>query len=162
MADSINWTDTAIANLTLKSVYRQMNLDSQLDIPLIIRLFENPSSPIALPGKISLHNHDCLHIILGIGTSPENEAFILGFSMGNDDQTKRWHVCLFKFLAYFIYPSKYRFNRQHLKIFDLGFKYGKSAKFRNLNQIEFDRFYDLTIKELRELFDLDYLDNLYL
>ena len=159
MVTSINWTKKAIANITLKSVYQEMNLDNQSDIPLIIRLLENPSSPIALPGKISLHNHDCLHIILGLGVSAAEEAFLIGFTMGNDDRTKIWHVRLFKFIARFVYPLQYRFNHQHLNIFDLGFEYGKTLKYRNLNQIEIDRFYDLTIQELRELFDIDYLDN---
>ena len=159
MVTNINWADKAIADLILKSVYQQMNLDNQSDIPLIIKLFENPSSPIALPGKISLHNHDCLHIILGLGVSAAEEAFIIGFTMGNDDVTKIWHVRLFKFISRFIYPPKYRFNRRHLKVFDLGFEQGKTLKYRNLNQIEFARFYDLTIEELRELFDIDYLGN---
>lgn len=64
-----------IAHITLGSVYQQINLDGQSDIPLIIRLLENPASPIALPGKITLHNHDCLHIILGVGVSSTDEAF---------------------------------------------------------------------------------------
>ncbi|PSB06298.1 hypothetical protein C7B62_23215 [Pleurocapsa sp. CCALA 161] len=160
MVTSINWTDKAIADISLKSVYQQMNLNNQSDIPLIIRLFENPRSPIALPGKISLHNHDCLHIILGLGVSPAEEAFIIGFTMGNDDSTKIWHVRLFKFIARFVYPLKYRIAHQHLNIFDLGFEHGKNHKYRNLNQIEFDRFYTITIKELRELFDINYFCSL--
>lgn len=67
------------------SVYQEINLDNQTDIPLIIKLLENPASPIALLGKISLQNHDCLHIILDISVSPSDEAFIIGFTMGNDD-----------------------------------------------------------------------------
>ncbi|MGL6341883.1 MAG: hypothetical protein ACRC80_22410 [Waterburya sp.] len=46
MVTSINWTKKAIANITLKSVYQEMNLDNQSDIPLIIRLLENPNSLI--------------------------------------------------------------------------------------------------------------------
>lgn len=115
MATNINWMDKPngmtsshnIANETLGSAYQQINLDSHSDIPLIIRLLENPTSPIALPGKISLHNHDCLHIVLGIGVDPKDEAFIIGFTMGNDDRIKAWHVQLFKFLSRFIYPPKY-------------------------------------------------------
>lgn len=159
MVTNINWTDKAISDKTLKSVYQRMNLDNQSNIPLIIRLVENPSSPIALPGKISLHNHDCLHIILGLGVSPAEEAFLIGLTMGNDDSTEIWHVRLFQFISRFVYPPKYRFDHQHLNIFDLGFEYGKTLKYRNLNQIEFNCFYDLTIKELRELFDIDYLGN---
>lgn len=153
MVTSINWTDKAIADITLKSVYQQMNLNNQSDITLIIRLLENPSSPITLPGKISLH------IIVELGVSLTEEAFLIGFTMGNDDRTKIWHIRLFKFIARFVYPSKYRFDHQHLNIFDLGFKYGKILKSRNIHQIEFAHFYDLTIEELRDLFDIDDLSN---
>lgn len=107
MATHVNWNDPDIANQTLGNIYQQNKLDNQSDIPFIIRLLENPTSPVALPGKISLHNHDCLHIILGIGVSPQEEAFIIGFTMGNDDRTKQWHVKLFKFFSRFIYPAKY-------------------------------------------------------
>ena len=155
MATKLNLTSFAIANLTLKSVYQKIYLDNQSDIPLIVRLFENPSSPIALPGKISLHNHDCLHILLGLGFSPQEEAFILGFTMGNDDQTKLWHVRLFKLISQFIYPTKYQFNRYDLDIFDWGFEYGKKLECRNINLIEFAYYYERTIKELRELFDIN-------
>ena len=151
----LNWGSQEITNQTLKSVYEKADLDEQSDIPFVIRLFENPSSPIALPGKISLHNHDCLHILLGLGVSPQQEAFLIGFTMGNDDKTKPWHVKLFKFLSRFIYPLNYQFNLEEIKIFDLGFEYGKQFEYRNLNLIEFKQFYELTIKELRELFEVD-------
>ena len=161
MVTNINWIDKPngmtslrnIANKTLGSAYQQINLDSQFDIPLIIRLLENPASPIALPGKISLYNHDCLHIILGIGVSSQDEAFILGFTMGNDDRTRSWHVQLFKLLSRFVYPLKYRFALQDLDIYDLGFEYGKQHKYRNINQIEFARFYSTEIEEIRKTLD---------
>ncbi len=43
MATKLNLTSFAIANLTLKSVYQKIYLDNQSDIPLIVRLFENPA-----------------------------------------------------------------------------------------------------------------------
>lgn len=162
MVININWADCNIAYETLGSAYQQINLDGQSDIPLIIKLLENPASPIALPGKISLHNHDCLHIILGIGVSPPDEAFIIGFTMGNDDQTKSWHIQLFKLFSRFIYPLKYRFTLQELEIFDLGFEYGKSHKYRNLNQIKFECFYGTEIKKIRKILGIDKQDYIHL
>ena len=53
------------------------------------------------------------------------------------------------------YPTKYQFNRYELDIFDWGFEYGKKLECRNINLIEFDRYYERTIKELRELFDIN-------
>lgn len=157
MVNNLKGSDLEIANQTLKSAYQQINLDNQSDIPLIIRLFENPKSPIALPGNISLHDHDCLHILFGLGVSLSEEAFIIGFTMGNDDQTRPWHVKLFKFISRFIYPAKYRFNRKDLNYFDLGFEYGKKLQYRNLNQIEFSCFYSKTVKDIRELLGINCL-----
>lgn len=162
MATNINCMKRNIAHITLGSVYQQINLDGQSDIPLIIRLLENPASPIALPGKITLHNHDCLHIILGVGVSSTDEAFIIGFTMGNDDQTKLWHVRLFKFFSRFVYPLKYRFTLQELDIFDLGFEYGKRQIYRNLNQIRFDSLYSKEIKEIRKILGIDRQDYIHL
>ncbi len=162
MATNINWTERNIANKTLGSAYQKINLDNQSDIPLIIRLLENPASPIALPGKISLHNHDYLHIIFGIGVSPADEAFIIGFTMGNDDQTKSRHVRLYKFFSRFVYPLKYRFTLQELGIFDLGFEYGKRHKYRNLNGIKFDCFYSTEIEEIRKILNIDRQDYVHL
>ena len=127
MVANLIWSDLEIANKTLQNAYQKINLDNQSDIPLIIRLFENPNSPIALPGNISLHNHDCLHILLGLGASPSEEAFLIGFTMGNDDKTRLWHIKFLKFLTRFIYPSKYKFNREDLNYFNIGFEYGKKT-----------------------------------
>lgn len=155
MATDLNWTKLEIAEQTLATVYQRANLNQQFEIPLIVRLFENPNSPIALPGKISLHNHDCLHIILGLGVSPQEEAFVIGFTMGNDDKTKRWQVGLFKFLSRFVYPPVYRFSIQDLEVFDLGYSYGKELKHRNLNQIDFTWFYNLKIIDIRKILSIN-------
>lgn len=155
MVNSLDLTKPEIDNLTLATVYQQINLDKQSEIPLIIKLVEHPSSPIALPGKISLRNHDCLHIVFGIGVSSQDEAFILGFTMGNDDSTKQWHVGLFKLLSRFVYPLKYRFTVEDLNIFDRGFEYGIQLKYRNINQLNFEWFYDVRISALRLLLGID-------
>ena len=42
-------------NPTLSEALQEFSIDRQEDIPWIIRLLENPQSPIALPGKISLY-----------------------------------------------------------------------------------------------------------
>ena len=89
--------------LTLKEVYQQANLDRAEDIPWIVRLFENPRSPFALPGSISLHDHDCIHILLGKGVTPSEEAFVLGFTMGSDRKTKTWQIIFYKLLSRFAY-----------------------------------------------------------
>lgn len=91
---------------TLHDAVQQLSINSQADTPFMIWLLEHPSSSIALPGKIDLYGHDCLHAILNRGHSPPDEAFILGFTMGNDSQTTWLHKLLYKVAAFTVYPKK--------------------------------------------------------
>ena len=141
----------------LKSGVEKICGDSQAAIPLMVRLIENPASPVALPGKIDLYNHDCLHLLLNRGGSLFDEAFIIGFTMGNDDNTNSLHVKVFKFFSSFVYPNSYQFNQEHFQVFDLGFQLGKKLLTRNINQIDFreTQYQEKTIAELRTLFKID-------
>lgn len=75
-------------SLTLGEAYQALSGSSPSDIPFLSELLENPDSPIALRCKIYLEDHDCLHLLLNRGLSLEDEAFIIGFTMGNDLKTK--------------------------------------------------------------------------
>ena len=76
-------------NITLTEAIADFQLKYDLPpIPKVIQLLENPKSPLPFPGQITLENHDCLHVLFDIGFSLADEAFIVGFTMGNDSQTK--------------------------------------------------------------------------
>ena len=96
------------------------------EVPWLVWLMENPKSPIHLHGASALNDHDYVHIILDKGQANDDEAFVIGFTMGNDDRTKEWEVKLFKFVSSKLYPKKERFTQEQLKIFDEGFMYGQS------------------------------------
>lgn len=135
---------------SLQEALERMNGDPPCSIPFIVWLLENPASPIALPGKIDLYRHDCLHLLLNRGFSLEDEAFVVGFTMGNDVQTNGIHLAIFKLCARFLYPKKYRFRRSDLAVFDSGVTCGRSASVRNLNQMDFGSQEDRSIEALRE------------
>ncbi|MBD2663507.1 hypothetical protein B6N60_03401 [Richelia sinica FACHB-800] len=138
----------------LNDVLKTLKGDIQSDIPFLIWLLENPDSFLALPGKISLYNHDCLHILLNKGFSLEDEAFLIGFCMGNDMNTKPIHCLIFKCISQYLYPRKSRFNKNHLQSFDLGFAYGREVSFKNINNFDFSLYIDYTLAEIRELLNL--------
>ncbi len=115
--------------------------DPPSGIPFLVRLLENPASPIALPGKINFYGHDCLHILLYKGMSLYDEAFLVGFTMRNDEKTNWIHLAILKFFSSRFYPPKYRFNRGHLKVFDLDVTYSRVVKVRNLNRLNFSRYH---------------------
>ncbi|BAZ51078.1 hypothetical protein NIES4103_37010 [Nostoc sp. NIES-4103] len=127
----------------------------QPKIPFVVWLLENPNSPLALPGKISLIPHDYIHILLGQSTSPQEEAFVLGFTMGNDLKTNRLHLLIYKFFAKFIYPSGLKFSKLDCLNFDLGFSYGRKMKTKQINEINFELYNGQTIQSIREFLGID-------
>lgn len=158
MADSVEMFSPSAA-MTLGSAVAALGGFEQSDVPWQIWLIENPDSPIALPGKISLYNHDCLHVLLDCGLSNQEEAFVVGFSMGTDRQTHWYHVIIFKLISRYFYPAKYRFTGEQLKSFELGYKFSELSAMKNLNSINFRLHAHKTVDRLRQLLGIN-LDNL--
>ena len=150
----VNSFTSDIEKLEIKEIYSALEGDDAADIPFLIWFLENPESPIPMPGKISLYNHDHLHILLGRDQSPEDEAFIIGFTMGNDPKTAWYHIIIFKIFSYSIYPKLYRFNRQQMKVFDLGFNYGRKLSVKKIHKINFAVYQNYTLSALRKLFGI--------
>lgn len=140
----------------IRSEFARLNRADE--IPMIVRLLENPDSFCALPGKIYLYNHDCLHILLEQNTSIEGEAFVIGFCMGNDLRTTWIHIAIFKFFSCYLYPPKYRFNSQCLIDFDLGFIYGKNLKLKNINQLNFLNYSNYFIEDIQSILTINKSD----
>jgi len=143
-----------VDNIKLKEAYSTVFSLYNPKIPFVIWLLENPDSPLALPGKISLQYHDYIHILLGRGISPQDEAFVIGFTMGNDLNTNRMHLFIYKFFASFIYPYPYNFSKLDLINFDLGFIYGRKIKIKQINEINFENYHNETINYLRNYFGI--------
>lgn len=160
LSDSFKFLEEKSANLnqhqSLKEALQSMGGDPPSSIPFIVWLLENPASPLSLPGKIDLYGHDCLHLLLNKGFSLDDEAFVLGFTMGNDVKANWFHFIIFKLFSCLLYPTTYRFNQAHLEMFDLGVLYGRTVKARNLNKIDFVSCQHQSIKALRELLDLQF------
>lgn len=136
---------------TLREALNQMNGDQPSSIPRVVRLLENPASPIALPGNIDLYRHDCLHLLLNRGFSLEDEAFVIGFTMGNDASTRWLHLEIFKLCSWLIYPTPYRFRRAHFRLFHWGVRCGRESRLRNLNRFDFQAYEHKPLGELRHM-----------
>lgn len=153
------WLPYTLASLTLSEAYNAIGGDSQSTVPFIIWLLENPASPLALPGKITLHNHDCIHLLLGRGFSLEDEAFVIGFTMGNDTKTKNFHLILFQLFSMYFYPKEARFNYECYQSFYTGFVYGKNLPVKNLNQFDWHQLYHKKIAEIRADMGINRMSN---
>ncbi len=125
----------------------------QSDIPLIIRLIENPKFSIpGLPlfnGAVDLHDHDCIHALLGRGLLPKDEAFTIGFTMGSTHRVTTAETRLYAFAAKHLYPGPYKFDSQAIQVFKDAVHLGYVSDCIPLNQVKYRCYYDLSLDQAR-------------
>lgn len=122
----------------------------QQDISAIVQLLENPGSPIALTGAVTLEHHDCIHILLGRGLLNQDEAFVIGYTMGSSKDISKLEEFIFRTIASNLYPRNYRLNSKHLKVYNLALEAGKKSKVKKLCEFPFEKYYDWKLGDLRK------------
>ncbi len=136
------------------------------DIPLIIRLIENPKfgwlNDWFFPGAAKLKVHDTIHILLGRGMLPKDEAFVIGYTMGSTKEMTEWRIKLFCWLNQKFYPKAYRFTDEEVEVFRTGVRYGWHCE-TNLSKIFVDDILDKPVSIVRKALkvDADWLRYLY-
>ena len=86
-------------------------------------MVENPASPIHLSGAIDLYEHDCVHCVLDRGLLLPDEAFIIGYTMGNAETLMNWEPHAYLFLVSAFFPPYYSFNER--KVYFSGIELGR-------------------------------------
>jgi hypothetical protein len=142
-------------DLTLRDVRASLPGNMPAEISPIVKLFENPCSPLALRGAVSLERHDCIHILLGRGLTNQDEAFVIGFTMGTAKTLTLLEVALFRFLARFVYPAGYRLTREEARAFDLGVEAGRAMGVRRLYSFPLEQHMSESVGALRRRLGVD-------
>jgi hypothetical protein len=125
------------------------------EISFIIWFVENPMSPFCLHGSAALRDHDAIHVLLECDQTNNSEAFVIGFTMGNDDRTKTWEVKLFKFISRFLYPKKNKFTKKQINIFERGFAYGRTRNFKRIGEVNWTKEdWNSSLKEMQLRFGI--------
>ncbi|MEO1307638.1 MAG: hypothetical protein AAFV38_06825, partial [Pseudomonadota bacterium] len=121
-------------------------------VQLTIRRYENPESPDALPGAISLPRHDCIHVLLGRGLHVQDEAFIIGATMGAASDITGEIVEFFIKVSTTEYPKHWRFQQEHIPSFRLGVGFSMDnlrAKDLHLIPLENEPWQSKTVRDAR-------------
>lgn len=142
-------------HLTLADVQATLPGADPLEISRLVRLFENPDSPMALTGAVSLERHDCIHTVLGRGLLTQDEAFVIGFTMGTAKDLKALEIALFKTVARYLYPKNYRLTDQALKVYELGLEAGQASHCTKIYDFPFEDHMDWTLGQLRSTVNID-------
>jgi len=137
-------------HLTMGEVIQSLPQAPPDAIPWQVKLLENDEWWTSFPGAISLARHDRVHVLLGRGLMPQDEAFVIGFTMGAAKHCKGWQYQIFRIAAKNFYPHPYRFTRDHMIAFDLAFARGTNSDASNLEYFPFERFMDYTVGDLRK------------
>ena len=139
---------------------------SQEDIPLRIKLVENPKwfTSEFFGGAVDLFTHDCIHIILGRGLLLKDEAFVIGYTMGSTRKISRFKRNLFMFCAKYFYPKGYRFGEEERFVFNMGVALGEQNN-DDITEYPFDEClmtWNYSLSVLRQGFvNVDLLRNYY-
>ena len=128
--------------------------NSQEEVPLIVRLMENPAfdmPPLSMfRGRVNLEQHDCIHLLLGRGTTLMDEAFTIGFTMGSTKRMSTSATDLFAAVAERIYPKAYRFPLPAVRVFRDAVHLASISNCRRLDAVDFKALMDLPLREIRE------------
>lgn len=138
--------------MTIAEVLATMPASDESEVPEIIRKYENPNSPDALPGAISLARHDCLHVLLGRGLHVQDEAFVIGATMGAASDITGEIVDFYVKVSTTEYPKHWRFENEHIPSFRLGVGFAMDnlkAKDLHLTQFEDEPWQSMQVREAR-------------
>ena len=144
-------------HMTLSEAYNKMTAQSLFapKTPFLIRLMENPASPLKYPGSIDLTRHDYMHCLLNQPLTVKGEAYVLGFTMGADPKLRSWHAPLFKFIAQYLYPRQYRFKEKHIEVFDHALELGKKSRIKDFEHLNWASYMGMKLADLRALIGVD-------
>src|SRR6185295_131573 len=121
----------------------------QDDIPYLIRTVENPEFDLPLVdifhGATDLQMHDRLHILLGRGLLPKDEAFVIGFSMGSTGRVNTTEEFLYGLFAKYLYPRAYRFTEDDMSVFKDAVRLGFISDCRSLCRTDFTPYLDVPL-----------------
>ncbi len=123
-------------------------------VPVLVRLFENPASPIALAGACTLAQHDAVHVLIGRGLVDQDEAFVIGFTAGAAADLSQADVEAYR-VALSSYAEPYRIGGRDLLAFDLGIQAGRVAASRDLHAIDVEAYAGLPLGQAREQLGID-------
>jgi multidrug transporter EmrE-like cation transporter len=139
----------------LGEVYDTMPRAPSGPVPWYLTLFENPHSPLALPGSVDRFGRDCIHLLLGRGLTRQDEAFVMGFSLGASGGCSRWREALFRFCARRLYQGPYRFSELHCQVFDFAAQAARRVGVAPLHRTVFHLLLHRRLGQLREAFRID-------
>ena len=142
-------------DLTLRQVLATLPAAPPQAIPWIVRLFENPQGWLRLHGAVDLASHDMIHVLLGRGLLGQDEAFVIGFTMGSTQAVSPLERWFFKTVVAHVYPAPYRIPWRILAAYDLGLEAGRTMGVRDIHRAVGPALLDRPLGDVRRQLGID-------
>jgi hypothetical protein len=144
--DPFNFDEQATLSAALSTIPRA----PIQKVPLLVRVMENPTSPVALSGATTMFDHDCIHVALGRGLLSQDEGFVIGYSIGNSSNSSAQDRLIFREIAGH-YPKPFNLSDQDMLAFDHGFDCGLHNNVRDIHLFDFSAHLEEPIGTVRKL-----------
>jgi len=147
--------------LTLREARASLELlgAKQEDIPLMVQLVENPRFDLPgfdiFHGAVDIATHDCIHILLGRGLLPKDEAFVIGFTMGSTNRVTALEEHLYALISKYLYPRAYQFRDDEIRIFKDAVRLGYISDCQPLDTVPYAELLDERLCDLRRRVGLE-------
>lgn len=150
------WWPTVDPSLKVHDLLQRLPGISATQLPEVVKFYESPERTTALPGAISLQRHDVLHIALHRGLLDQDEAFVIGATMGSNRlELSASHVESMVQAFSRAYPEPYRVSQEKLQAYKIGVELFSTMAIPNLNHLPLEKLTGLSPKELRCALSID-------
>jgi hypothetical protein len=149
------------SDVTLAAVHEELSRIAlkQQDVPFLVQLVENPKYDFPgfdiFHGATDLRAHDLIHILLGRGLLPKDEAFVVGFTMGSTDLVSATEERLYTFFARNFYPRAYRFSDEDTRVFKDAVRLGFVSDCQPLSKANLEALLPLSLREARRALGIE-------
>jgi len=151
-----NWfVPLSRTSLSLRQAHAELQTIGlrQEEVPFVVQLVENPRFDLpgidVFQGATDLQTHDYIHILLGRGLLPKDEAFVLGFTMGSTNRISESEERLYTFFARYLYPRGYRFTNEEVQVFKDAVRLAYVSDCCSLADVNYDSVLDLLLPQAR-------------
>jgi len=138
----------------ISDVLKSMPQSPIKSVPKVVKMIENPDSRFYLAGPASLRAHDLVHVILGRGLLAQDEAFVIGFTMGDALGAAAVDRLIFLNFSTVLYPKPFKFSAADELVFNFAFDCGLSWKSKDIHRMEVKKVEKMSMASARALFGL--------
>lgn len=155
MSSQLNWhVPLHHDSLTLGDALATAAPADKVDMPLMLRLQRDPDlsflGQLVFRAGLDQHQHDCIHILLGRGLLPMDQAFVLGFTIASSKKGSLPEHKLNAEIGRHFYKSVPLFSETEAALFKEGIKLAYMSFCTPLEDFDFQPWHTRSLRELRE------------